>query len=275
MVIMDGKALRDDKLIKYKEKIERDNLKIRLDIILVGNDAASEVYVRNKVKYATQVGIEVITHRLDDTVNKSEIIDLIDQLNADENVTGIILQSPLPAGLDFDTCASRIVSSKDIDGFTANNIDRLYHNKEALVPCTVKGIIALLEHYKVELAGKSVTIIGRGDIVGKPLALALTNRDATVTLCHSKTSDLAQFTKNADIVISAVGKRNILKSDMVKEGFIGIDVGINREDGKLYGDFDFEGVKDKASLITPVPGGTGPMTVAMIIENLIIAKEMR
>lgn len=274
MTILDGKSYRDEKIREYKKTIEEEKLAIRLDIITVGDDAASEVYVRNKVKYATLVGIEVVTHKLEADIDEETLISLIDELNENDEVTGIILQSPIPKHLDFDACASRIVGYKDIDGFTANNIDRLYHNREELVPCTVKGIIALLEHYGINLEGKNVTIIGRGGIVGKPLSLALSNRNATVTLCHSKTVNLADHTMCADIVVSAVGRRNIVTKDMVKDGFIGIDVGINREDGKLYGDFDYENVKDKASFITPVPGGVGPMTVAMIIDNLIIAKRM-
>ncbi len=275
MTIMDGKSLRDELLTKYKDTIEGEHLRLRLDIITVGDDAASEVYVRNKVKFASMVGIEVVTHKLDATASETEIIDLIEELNANDAVTGIILQSPIPERLDFDACASRIAYDKDVDGFTSYNIDRLYHGKEALVPCTVKGIIVLLEKYEVPLTGAKVVIIGRGKIVGKPLSLALTNRDATVTLCHSKTRDLGMFTREADIVISAVGKRNVVTAEMVKDGFVGIDVGITRENGKLYGDFDFEGVAPKAKLITPVPGGVGPMTVAMIIENTIKAAKMK
>lgn len=275
MTLMDGKSLRDELLQKYKEKIEKESLDIRLDIITVGEDAASEVYVRNKVKYATEVGIEVVTHKLANTVGEKDIIELIDELNLNDEVTGIILQSPIPEGLDFKKCAGRIAYHKDIDGFTLHNIGNLYLGNESLVPCTVKGIMVLLEHYKIDLKGKNVTVVGRSEIVGKPLTLALINRDATVTLCHSKTLDLIEHTKNADIVISAVGKKGVITEEMVANGFVGIDVGINRIDGKLYGDFDFEGVASKASFITPVPGGVGPMTVAMIIDNLIIAKTMK
>lgn len=275
MTLMDGKSLRDELLQKYKEKIEKESLDIRLDIITVGEDAASEVYVRNKVKYATEVGIEVVTHKLANSVGEKDIIELIDELNSNDEVTGIILQSPIPDGLDFKKCAGRIDHHKDIDGFTLHNIGNLYLGNVSLVPCTVKGIMVLLEHYKIDLKGKNVTVVGRSEIVGKPLTLALINRDATVTVCHSKTRDLIEHTKNADIVISAVGKKGVITEEMVADGFVGIDVGINRIDGKLYGDFDYEGVASKASFITPVPGGVGPMTVAMIIDNLIIAKTMK
>ncbi len=274
MILMDGKAYRDELLEVYKETIEREKLIIRLDIILVGENQASEVYVHNKEKYARFVGIEVVTHRLSEQISEEELLALIDSLNEDERVTGIILQSPIPDQMDFDRCANRISKGKDVDGFTTENIYALYQNKAILIPCTVKGIIALLNKYGIGISGKKVAILGRGGIVGRPLALALTNLDATVTLCHSKTKNLCEITKVADIVISAVGKKGLVTKDMVKDGFVGIDVGINRdESNKLVGDFDFEGLCEKASFITPVPGGVGPMTVAMIIDNLIIAKK--
>ncbi len=272
MTIMNGKEYRDELLEEYKNIIDKEKLQIRLDIILVGDDPASEVYVKNKLKAAEAVGINAVAHRLPSNSTTEKVISLIEKLNNDPVTTGIILQSPTPDSVDFDACASLIVPEKDVDGFTALNIDRLYHNDESLIPCTVKGIIRLLNHYGVDLEGKDVVIVGRGDIVGKPLALALTNRNATVTLCHSHTKDLGSHTKNADILISAVGKKDLIKEDMVKDGFIGVDVGILRVDGKLYGDFAFEEVAPHASLITPVPGGIGPMTVAMIMDNLITTK---
>jgi len=274
MTILDGKKYRNELLEEYKNVIEKEKLKIRLDIILLGNNEASKVYVNNKLKYANEIGIEAVLHHLEEDVTTQEVNCLIKELNENSDVTGIILQSPTPVQIDYDYCASLIAAKKDIDGFTMANTCALYYNEENLLPCTVKGIIKLLEHYGVELEGKNVVIVGRGNIVGKPLALALSNRNATVTLCHSKTTDLTFHTKNADIVISAVGKMNVITSDMVKDGFIGVDVGINSCDGKLYGDFDYENIKDKASLITPVPGGVGPMTIAMIMSNLIDAKRM-
>lgn len=270
MKILDGKKYRDELLEKYKYQIESENLQIRLDIILVGNDYSSQIYVRNKIKYCEFVGIKTVLHHLDENIKEEELIELINDLNNDNSVTGIILQSPIPDHINFKKCAGLIDSKKDIDGFTMKNIDSLYHNQELLVPCTVKGIIKLLEHYNIPIQGKNVVIVGRGEIVGKPLSLALTNRNATVTLCHSKTKNLGEITKNAEILISAVGKEKLITGDMVKNDFIGVDVGITRtSEGKICGDFDFENVKEKASYITPVPGGVGPMTIAMIIDNLI------
>lgn len=271
--IMDGKALRDKLLEEYKNIIVQESLNIKLAIILVGDNDASQVYVRNKVKFCESVGIKVDLHHLDSMTEEKELIELIDNLNKDADVTGIILQSPVPSQIDFNKCAEKIIAEKDIDGFTKDNVDALYLGNEKLIPCTVKGIIRLLEEYDVNLEGQNVVIIGRGEIVGKPLSLALTNRNATVTLCHSKTKDLGNITKSADIVISAAGKVDLINGDMVKDGFIGVDVGINRKDGKLCGDFDYENIKDKAKLITPVPGGVGPMTIAMIIDNLIWTKK--
>lgn len=273
MTIIDGVGLRDRMLEEYENIIQTENLKIRLDIITVGDDMASEVYVKNKVKYAGGCGIEVVRHKLAADVKTEELEELIDTLNAEACVTGIILQSPIPKHLDFDFLSGKIDYRKDVDGFTKENVYRMYQGRECLMPCTVKGIMKLLEHYDIDLKGKNVCVVGRGAIVGKPLAVALTNADATVTLCHSKTCDLASHTKVADIIVCAVGKKGLITADMVKEGFIGIDVGINRENGKLYGDFDYENVVSKASYMTPVPGGVGPMTIAMIIDNLIKAKK--
>lgn len=274
MEIMDGKKLRDELLLEYKEKIEQNNYKIKLAIILVGNNDASLIYVRNKVKYCEQVGIIADLYHLSDDTTEQEVIDLITKLNNDNAVTGIILQSPVTAQIDFDKCAELIKASKDIDGFTKESTNQLYHNQKGLMPCTVKGIIKLLDYYKIELTGKHAVVIGRGDIVGKPLALALLNRNATVTLCHSKTENLGEITKQADIIIGATGRAKLVTADMVKDGFVGVDAGISRdENGKMCGDFDYENIKNKASFITPVPGGVGPMTIAMIIDNLIDIKE--
>ena len=269
MEILNGAEYRNILLKEYKNKAK--GLGIKLAIIQVGNNKASDLYVGNKIKYCNRAGIEV-DHYHFNVASENEITSLIDNLNNDDEITGIILQSPTP-DIDFDKMAEIIHPDKDVDGFTSTNIYRLYMNDENILPCTVKGIIKLMEFYGIELRGSNVVVVGRGNIVGKPLTLALENRDATVTLCHSKTHDLERIIKSADIVISAVGKPNLIKSNMVKDGFVGIDVGINHLDGKLVGDFDFDGVKDKASFITPVPGGVGPMTVAMIIDNLIEMKQ--
>ena len=268
-MILDGKKLRDELLVQYKEKIKEEKLNITLAIILVGNNEASKLYIKNKEKYCTEVGIKVDKYLLDEDTSEEVLINLIKDLNEDEKVTGIILQSPVPDGIDFDKCSGMILPSKDVDGFTKDNVYNLYLNKKSILPCTVKGIIKLLEYYNIEINGKNVAIIGRGNIVGKPLAMALENRNATVSLLHSKTKDLKKFTKDADIVVVACGIPKLLKKEMIKEGSVVIDVGISRVDGKIVGDIDFDNIKDIALFVTPNPGGIGPMTIAMIIDNLI------
>lgn len=268
-MILDGKKLRDELLVQYKEKIREEKLNITLAIILVGNNEASKLYIKNKEKYCTEVGIKVDKYLLAEDTSEEVLINLIKDLNEDKEVTGIILQSPVPNRIDFDKCSGMILPSKDVDGFTKDNVYNLYLNKKSILPCTVKGIIKLLEHYNIEINGKNVAIIGRGNIVGKPLAMALENRNATVSLLHSKTKDLKMFTKDADIVVVACGIPKLLKKDMIKEGSVVIDVGISRVDGKIVGDIDFDNIKDIATFVTPNPGGVGPMTVAMIIDNLI------
>ena len=268
-MILDGKKLRDELLVQYKEKIKEEKLNITLAIILVGNNEASKLYIKNKEKYCTEVGIKVDKYLLDEDISEKVLINLIKDLNEDKKVTGIILQSPVPDGIDFDKCSGMILPSKDVDGFTKDNVYNLYLNKKSILPCTVKGIIKLLEYYNIEINGKNVAIIGRGNIVGKPLAMALENRNATVSLLHSKTKDLKMFTKDADIVVVACGIPKLLKKEMIKEGSVVIDVGISRVDGKIVGDIDFDNIKDIALFVTPNPGGIGPMTIAMIIDNLI------
>lgn len=271
-MLLDGKKLRDELLIKYKEEIKNNNLKIKLAIIEVGENEASKIYIKNKIKYCSEVGIETKVYNLDNDTNENVLIDLINKLNNDKNVTGIILQSPIPTHLDFDKCSSLIDSNKDVDGFTLTNVYNLYLNRKSILPCTVKGIIKLLEHYNIPIEGANIVIVGRGNIVGKPLALALENRNATVTLCHSKTKNLINYTKQADILVAAAGSPNLIKKDMIKKTSVLIDVGVNRIDGKIVGDIDKD-VYDIVSYVTPNPGGVGPMTVAMIIDNLIEMKE--
>lgn len=273
-MILDGKKLRDELLISYKEKISKDNLNITLAIILVGDDEASKLYIKNKEKYCSMVGINVIKYLLPKETSEEELISLIKSLNEKEEVTGIILQSPVPSNINFDKCSGLINENKDVDGFTKDNVYNLYLNKKSILPCTVKGIIRLLDSYNILLSGKDVVIIGRGNIVGKPLALALENRNATVSLLHSKTKDMIKYTKSADIVVVACGVPKLLKRDMIKQGAVVIDVGISRTDTGIIGDIDFESIKDVASFVTPNPGGVGPMTVAMIIDNLIEMSEV-
>jgi len=268
MKLIDGKKVREELLKEYKRVIEQDNLKIKLAIIQVGNNSSSNVYINNKIKYCNRVGIDTELFKLDNNVTENKLIELIDKLNKDDKYTGIILQSPLPEHIDFTKCARRINDNKDVDGFSKNNLFGVRDNDERILPCTVKGILKLFEYYNIDLKGKNVVIIGRSNIVGRPLADALVNRDATVTLCHSKTKDISIYTNLADIIISAVGEVNLIHKYMVKDGFVGIDVGINFVDDKMVGDFRKD-VYPQASYITPVPGGVGPMTVAMIIENLI------
>ena len=271
-MILDGKKVRDELLDNYKEKIKNENLAIKLAIILVGDNEASKIYIRNKEKACDYVGIVVEKYLLAADTSESELISLIEKLNDAPSVTGIILQSPVPSHIDFDKCSGLINSRKDVDGFTAYNIYNLYLGHDTILPCTVKGIIKLIEYYNIPIAGANVVIVGRGNIVGHPLSLVLLNMDATVTVAHSKTKNLANLTKNADILISATGHPHLIKKDMVKDGAVVIDVGVSRVDGHILGDVDFEFVKEIAYAITPNPGGVGPMTVAMIIDNLLMMK---
>lgn len=272
-MILDGKLVRDKLLDGYKEKIRNENLAIKLAIILVGDNEASKIYIRNKENACNYVGIVVEKYLLGADTSEVELMSLIEKLNNDVSVTGIILQSPVPSHIDFDKCSGLISSKKDVDGFTKENIYNLYLGHDTILPCTVKGIIRLLEYYNVPISGANVVIVGRGNIVGHPLSLALLNMDATVTVAHSKTKNLANLTKNADILISATGCPHLIKKDMVKNGAVVIDVGVSRVDGDIVGDVDFDNVKDVAYAITPNPGGVGPMTVAMIIDNLLMMKE--
>ena len=212
---------------------------------------------------------------MDEKTKEKEVIDLIEKLNDAPDITGIILQSPVPKQIDFAKVSGMINPLKDIDGFTKDNLYKLMHNEDGLFPCTSKGIIKLLKYYNIKIASKDVCVIGRGDIVGKPLIFELLNNNATVSICHSQTKNLKKYTKNADIIISAVGHPKLITSDMIKDDAILIDVGISVIEGKIVGDIDFCGVKDKCLYITPNPGGVGPMTIAMIIENLVKAYELQ
>lgn len=275
-MLLDGKMVREEILNEVKKEIANNNMQIGLAIIYVGFYAPSEKYIKNKIKYCDMVGIKVQVFHLEEAQNEEEIITLIKELNNDDTITGIILQSPLPNGLDIDECTKYIDPNKDIDGFTKENLFKLVHNIPGLRPCTPKGIICLLEYYNIPLVGKKVCIIGRGNIVGKPLLHEFINKDATVTIAHSKTQNLKEITLASDIIVCAVGKAHMLTADMVKDGAIVIDVGVTIIDGKTMGDADFETLKEKCSYITPNPGGVGPMTIAMIIENLLYAyKEVR
>ena len=278
-VIIDGKELA--KKIRANLKIECDelkkkNIKSKLAVIMVGEDSASKVYVRNKSRACEDVGIEYEEYLLDINTTQKDLIELIEKLNNDKTVNGILLQSPIPSNLDINEAFRTIAPEKDVDGFNPLNIGKLCLNQDTFVSCTPYGIMKLFEAYGIELEGKDVTIVGRSNIVGKPLIQCCLRKNATVTVCHSKTKDLKKHTKDADVVIMAIGKSKFLKADMIKEGAVVIDVGINRDsEGKITGDADFDNILSKASFITPVPGGVGPMTIAMLMNNIIKAAEMQ
>ena len=235
---------------------------------MVGDDPASAVYVRNKQKACEEVGILSVTHHLDAETTEAALIKLVQDLNNDQNITGILVQLPLPSHIDEKKVLLAIDPDKDVDGFHPMNVGRLCSGEDGYVSCTPAGVIALLKRYGIDAAGKECVIIGRSNIVGKPMIQLMLQENATVTVCHSKTKDLASVCARADILIAAIGKPKFVTADFVKDGAVVIDVGINRdENGKLCGDVDFETVKEKASFITPVPGGVGPMTIAMLLEN--------
>ena len=279
MQIIDGKALSSKiraEISAQVAELKSKGVEACLAVILVGNDPSSELYVRNKVKASEEVGIKSILCRFPLTVNEKELIDEIERLNADDTVSGILVQLPLPNSIDEKKVTAHIDVNKDVDGFSAYQTGLLCLGTPDLAPCTPQGIIALIESTGVESAGKHAVIVGRSNIVGRPTLQLLLQRDATVTICHSKTRNLKEFTKTADILVVAVGKPRFITKDMVKDGAVVIDVGISRdENGKLSGDVDFENVKDVCSFITPVPGGVGPMTVTMLMRNTLLAAKNR
>ena len=274
-VIIDGKKLakeiRENLKIKCEELKER-GIEPKLAVILVGNDKPSQIYVKNKSKACEEIGIKFEEYLLDENITQKELINLIEKLNKDNTIHGILLQSPIPEQLDINEAFRKILPEKDVDGFNPVNVGKLVLNQDTFVSCTPYGIMKMFEAYNIDLTGKNVTIIGRSNIVGKPLIQCCLNKNATVTICHSKTKELKEHTKKADILIVAIGKSKFITEYMVKKDAIVIDVGINRdENGKLTGDVDFEKVKKKASFITPVPGGVGPMTIAMLMNNVLKA----
>ena len=274
-VIIDGKKLakeiRENLKIKCEELKER-GIEPKLAVILVGNDKPSQIYVKNKSKACEEIGIKFEEYLLDENITQKELINLIEKLNKDNTIHGILLQSPIPEQLDINEAFRKISPEKDVDGFNPVNVGKLVLNQDTFVSCTPYGIMKMFEAYNIDLTGKNVTIIGRSNIVGKPLIQCCLNKNATVTVCHSKTKELKEHTKKADILIVAIGKSKFITEDMVKKDAVVIDVGINRdENGKLTGDVDFENVEKKASFITPVPGGVGPMTIAMLMNNVLKA----
>lgn len=270
--IIDGKALAAKKQAALQEKVERlkaeSGLVPGLVVILVGDDPASQVYVRNKERFAKKVGFLSETIRLSESISEEELIQVIEKYNKDERFHGILVQLPLPKHINDKRVILAIDPKKDVDGFHPMNTGHLWSGRPVMVPCTPAGIMELLREYEVALEGKTAVIIGRSNIVGKPMAQLLLEKNATVTLAHSRTRDLAKVTKQADILIVAIGQGHFVTADFVKEGAVVIDVGMNRDvDGRLIGDVDFEEVEPIASLITPVPGGVGPMTITMLMEQ--------
>ena len=275
--IMDGKALSLKLKEQMKQRIEQlkqQGINPKLVVVLVGGNSASQVYVRNKHKSCGEVGIESEVITMPEQTTQQELLEVVERLNQDETVDGILVQLPLPKQIDEKTVLRSILPEKDVDGFHPVNVGLLSIGDECFAPATPSGIIAMFQEYGIDIAGKNCVIIGRSNIVGKPMAALLLKNHATVTICHSKTEDLASYTRRADVVIVATGHRHTLTADMVKEGAVVVDVGMNRnEQGKLCGDVDYEEVKEKASFITPVPGGVGPMTITELLENTIQAAQ--
>jgi len=275
--IIDGKkvsAYIKDQVKEKTEELRKEGKEITLAVIIVGDDPASRVYVNNKKKACEYVGFRSLEYALPAETSEEELLELIDRLNADESVNGILCQLPVPKHIDDDKVIDRIAPEKDVDGFSKINVGKLWVGDYDLAACTPMGVMELLKYYDIELSGKNCVIIGRSNIVGKPMAALLLEKNGTVTVCHSRTKNLSEVTSKADILVAAVGRAGFVTGDMVKEGAVVIDVGINRNaEGKLCGDVDFDAVKEKASFITPVPGGCGPMTIALLMKNTLIAAE--
>lgn len=277
--ILDGKALAAEIRSEVKTQVAalaEKGVSTALAVILVGDDSASQVYVRNKIKACADTGIRSLEFRMPAETTQQQLLAKIAELNADENVDGILVQLPLPKQINADAVISAIAPAKDVDGFHVANAGALVTGKQGFVPCTPFGVMRLIEKSGVNPRGKSAVIVGRSNIVGKPMALLLLAADATVTVAHSRTPDLSAVTRNADILVAAVGRAKLIKADMVKPCAVVIDVGMNRDEtGKLCGDVDFAEVKEIAGSITPVPGGVGPMTIAMLMQNTVLAAQMR
>ena len=269
MELLNGKELAQEMRVDIKTEIKGCMIRPSLAVIQIGDDDASNVYIKNKEKACQEVGIYFRHFKYDDDTPELSIINKIKELNNDEYVNGIIVQLPIPEKYNEKRILNTIINSKDVDGLTDINTGRLVNGKKTLVPCTPLGIMTLLKKYEVELEGKNVVIIGRSKLVGRPLLSLMLNENATVTICHSKTANLAEYTKNADIIVVAAGVPKLLTGDMVKKGCVVVDVGINRVDDKLCGDVDFDSVSKKASYISPVPGGVGPMTIASLLSNVM------
>ncbi len=277
--ILDGKYVSGkvkENLKKEVEELKKEGIIPKLAVIMVGDDPASKVYVRNKSIACNEIGVDYEEHLLTEKTTMEELLDLINSLNADKTVNGILLQSPIPKNLDINKAFRTITPEKDVDGFNPYNVGKLCLGQDTFISCTPNGIMKILEEYGINVEGKETVVVGRSNIVGKPMIQCLLNNNATVTICHSKTQDLENVTKRADILVVAIGKEKFITKDMVKENAVVIDVGINRmSNGKICGDVDFEEVEKIASCITPVPGGVGPMTIAMLMENVVKAAKIQ
>ena len=280
MILLDGKALsekiKEEVKVEVAQLVEEKHITPGLAVILVGSDAASATYVASKAKSCKNAGIYSVVHEMPDSITQEELLETIEMMNKNPKLDGILVQLPLPKHIDTTIVLEAINPLKDVDGFHPYNVGRMVSNLDSFLPATPFGVMRMFEEYGIELSGKNVVVIGSSDIVGKPMASLLINAKATVTVCNSRTKDLASHTKVADIVVIAVGVPYLLKAEMIKDGAIVIDVGINRLDtGKLVGDADFEDCKSKCSHITPVPGGVGPMTIGMLLKNTLKAAKLR
>ena len=280
MTLLDGKALsnkiKDEVKVEVEELIKEKQITPGLAVILVGNDPASSTYVASKAKSCKNAGIYSVVHEMPETITQDELLETIKRMNENPSLDGILVQLPLPKHIDTTIVLEAIDPLKDVDGFHPYNVGRMVSNLDSFLPATPFGIMRMFDEYGIDLVGKNVCVIGSSDIVGKPMASLLINAKATVTVCNSRTKDLKAHTLASDIVVIAVGVPHLLKGDMIKEGAVVIDVGINRLDtGKLTGDADFEDCKEKSSFITPVPGGVGPMTIAMLLKNTVKAAYLR
>lgn len=273
--LIDGKEVSNHVKTKVKEEVEalkEKGIEPALAVIIVGNDPASRVYVNNKKKACEFTGMRSVEYALPEETTEEELLAIIDKLNGDDSINGILCQLPVPKHISEKAVIERISPKKDVDVFSAENVGKMWQGDYDMASCTPMGVIELLDYYGIDVCGKNCVIIGRSNIVGKPMASLLLERSATVTICHSRTKNLSEITSKADLIVAAVGRAKFVTADMVKEGAIVVDVGINRnEDGKLCGDVDFENVKEKCEFITPVPGGCGPMTIAVLMKNTLLA----
>lgn len=274
-MILDGKSIKSRIMDELRDEVTLLSVKPKLVVIQVGNNEASNVYIKQKNNMCNYIGYDFEHIKLESNVTTEMVLDVIDGLNKDSGVNGILVQLPLPLGIDSNRIVNAVSPLKDVDGLTDLNNGMLFHNKDALYSCTPYGVMELLDRYNISVSGKNVVIVGRSNLVGKPMSMMMLNKDATVIMCHSKTKNLSEFTKNADILVVAVGRPNFITCDMVSDNTIVIDVGISRTEKGLCGDVDFNSVKDKCSYITPVPGGVGPMTVAMLAKNILKAYKMQ